>query len=150
MYSNYLHYLYCFHSHGDVVFVRSGILQVTGILTTLRVIVIYFMYIFTMDAYKECYGCTTLSNYLNFPRSTIHSIIEKYNETRFFENVLRAGRKLLISERIERKILRVDSKNYHITTKYIVSYVKISGLNVSRKTVTKCFHRTGLQTYRSW
>lgn len=90
-----------------------------------------------VDVYKQGDGNTTLSKCLNIPR-WINSWY--YQVVHCVENKLRTGRKRLIFERMERKIVRDVSKNPCLMTKDIVNDVKTSGLNVSMKTVIRCFH----------
>ena len=60
------------------------------------------------------------------------------------ENTTRADIKRLISERMERKIVRDVSKNPELTTKDIVKDTKTTEFNASTKIVTRCLGRIGL------
>ena len=81
-------------------------------------------------AYKQDYGYTTLFNCFDIPRSTIQSIIKKFNTTHCIENILWIGRKRLISEITERKIAIDSTKNPQLIAKDIVTDLKTAGLNV--------------------
>ena len=64
---------------------------------------------------------TALSNRFKFSWPKIWSISKKDKETRYFENKLRTDWKRLISERMERKIVRNVSKNPLLALKDIVN-----------------------------
>lgn len=69
------------------------------------------------DAYKQSDGYLALSKRFNIPRSTIRSIIKKY-ETHCVQNKLKTGRKWSIYERMEREI--DISKNSLILNKSLI------------------------------
>ena len=51
---------------------------------------------------------------------------------------------------MERKIVRDVSKNPHLIAKTIINYVKLEGLNVLKKTITKCLHVEGLSSKKNF
>ena len=93
------------------------------------------------NAYKQADWYTTFFNRLNVPRSIIWSFIKNYYEIHCVENKLRTDREQIISEKMERDV----SKNAYLIAKYIINDVKAARLNVSVKTISRCYHQAGLR-----
>ena len=93
-------------------------------------------------------GYDKISKKLNLPRSTVRAIIKKYSSEGHVKNKTGRGRKRVLSERDERKIVRYVNQNPRATAKEIVDTQCTSGVSVSRQTVGRTLKRAGLKACR--
>ena len=100
-----------------------------------------------IDAHKAGDGYTKLSKRFQVSRTGVRSI-RKFKEIHTVQNKTGRGRKRKISSTLERKLARYVSKDPRTTAKTLVNDLATSGIEVSKKTVTRVLHGNGLRGCR--
>lgn len=93
-------------------------------------------------------GYDKISKKLNLPKSTVRAIIKKNATEGHVKNKTGRGRKRILSERDERKIVRYANQNPRTTAKEIIDTQCNPGVNISRQTVGRTLKRAGLKACR--
>ena len=101
-----------------------------------------------VEAYKAGEGYKKVAKRFNVSKSGVQRIVKKFEKTETLVNKSGRGRKRKISKILERKLVREASKNPRVTADTLVNDAATSGVNVSKKTVTRALQQNGLQAYR--
>lgn len=101
-----------------------------------------------VDAHKAGDGYTKLSKCFQVSRTGVRSVISKFKESHTVQNETGRSRKQKILKTLEREVVRYVSKNPRTTAKTLVNDLAKSGIEVSKRTVTRALHRNGLQGCR--
>ena len=73
-----------------------------------------------VDSHQGGEGYDKISKKLNIPKSSVREIIKKFATEGHFHNKEGRGRKRILSERAERKMVRYSKNNPRATTKEVV------------------------------
>jgi transposase len=101
-----------------------------------------------IDKHKTGISYNKISENLHVPKSTIQSIIRKYQEFGSTANLPRAGRPRKISPRMTRKIVRTAVVNPRITRKDLQKQLADEGVSVSLNTLSNTLHEAQLHGRR--
>lgn len=92
-------------------------------------------------------GYDKISKRLDIPKSTVRAIIKKFASEGHVHNKEGRGRKRILSERAERKMVRFSKSNPRATTKDVLEAMGPE-VDVSRRTVGRILQRGGLKACR--
>jgi transposase len=101
-----------------------------------------------ISAYNDGEGYRKVSKRFAVPISTVRAIVKKNKTHRVIANLPGRGRKTKISAKLRRKMVRDVKANPFKTTKAILKDLADSGVNVSRQTVQRTLHNSGLRGCR--
>jgi len=97
-----------------------------------------------VNAHKAGNGYTSISKQFQVSRTGVRNIIKKLKDINTVQNKTGRGRKQTISKSLERKLARDVTKDPRTTAKTLMYELAKSGLEVSRKAVSRTLNRNGL------
>lgn len=101
-----------------------------------------------IDFHKSGNSYGEISKRLSIPRSTVQSVIKKFNVFGSTETLPGRGRKRKLSPRSARKICREVDTNPRVELSDIGRMLEAQGTSVSTRTIQRCLNRSGLHGRR--
>ncbi len=101
-----------------------------------------------VTAHHEGEGYKAISNHFKVPVPTIQSIIKKFKKYHTVKNLQGCGRKPTVSPALAQHITRQVNNNPRLTAKEILRELSNSGMSMSRQTLSRTLHKSGLHACR--
>ena len=93
--------------------------------------------------HNQCKSLSEIAKVINRPRSTVHSIIDRFGTTKSHQNKPRSGRPRKVTDRMRRKIMNLVKQNPKMSSKILKDISNIEGVDLSRSTVRNVLHSSG-------
>ena len=91
--------------------------------------------------HNQCNLLSEIAKVINRPRSTVHSIIDRFGTTKSLQNKPRSGRPRKVTDRMRRKIMNLVKQNPKMSSSKILKDISnIEEVDLSRSTVRNVLH----------